>query len=118
MERKRGMLQAGAFDSRIKSYNVSTSEKWLGYLTGPAGALLLNAVLASYLNVYYPNRALRFARASFVSPLGEIRSGWEYDGDKLIITATVPCNATAEIRLPDGQTHAVGCGEHTFQCDA
>ncbi len=53
MERKRGMLQAGAFASRIKSCNVSTSEKWLGYLAGPAGALLLNAVLASYLNVYY-----------------------------------------------------------------
>ncbi len=26
---------------------------WLGYLLGPAGALLLNAVLATYLNVYY-----------------------------------------------------------------
>ena len=30
-----------------------TAEKWLGYLLGPAGALLLNAVLATYLNVYY-----------------------------------------------------------------
>lgn len=41
------------FASRIKSENVVASEKWLGYLVGPAGALLLNAVLASYLNVYY-----------------------------------------------------------------
>ncbi len=39
--------------SRIQSAQVSKSEKWLGYLIGPAGALLLNAVLASYLNVYY-----------------------------------------------------------------
>lgn len=39
--------------SRIKSPDVTKSEKWLGYLIGPAGALLLNAVLASYLNVYY-----------------------------------------------------------------
>ncbi len=39
--------------SRIKSENVTKSEKWLGYLLGPAGALLLNAVLATYLNVYY-----------------------------------------------------------------
>lgn len=40
-------------DSRIKSADVTKSEKWLGYLLGPAGALLLNAVLATYLNVYY-----------------------------------------------------------------
>lgn len=40
-------------NSRIKSENVTNSEKWLGYLLGPAGALLLNAVLATYLNVYY-----------------------------------------------------------------
>ena len=39
--------------SRIKSDNVKGNEKWLGYLVGPAGALLLNAVLSSYLNVYY-----------------------------------------------------------------
>ena len=39
--------------SRIRSVEVTKSEKWLGYLFGPAGALLLNAVLASYLNVYY-----------------------------------------------------------------
>ena len=39
--------------SRIKSPEVTKSEKWLGYLIGPAGALLLNAVLATYLNVYY-----------------------------------------------------------------
>ena len=39
--------------SRIASDEVTGKEKWLGYLLGPAGALLLNAVLATYLNVYY-----------------------------------------------------------------
>lgn len=38
---------------KITGENVTAREKWLGYLIGPAGALLLNAVLASYLNVYY-----------------------------------------------------------------
>lgn len=42
-----------ALQSRVMSEDVRSSEKWLGYLVGPAGALLLNAVLASYLNVYY-----------------------------------------------------------------
>lgn len=39
--------------SRIDSGEVSRKEKWLGYLLGPAGALLLNAVLGTYLNVFY-----------------------------------------------------------------
>ncbi len=39
--------------SRIRSKNVTGAEQWLGYLIGPSGALLLNAVLATYLNVYY-----------------------------------------------------------------
>ena len=39
--------------SLIRSTEVTKKEKWLGYLLGPAGALLLNAVLATYLNVYY-----------------------------------------------------------------
>jgi GPH family glycoside/pentoside/hexuronide:cation symporter len=39
--------------SLVKSPEVNKKEKWLGYLLGPAGALLLNAVLATYLNVYY-----------------------------------------------------------------
>ena len=39
--------------SAVKSPEVKTKEKWFGYLLGPAGALLLNAVLATYLNVYY-----------------------------------------------------------------
>ena len=39
--------------SLVRSLEVSRKEKWLGYLLGPAGALLLNAVLATYLNVYY-----------------------------------------------------------------
>ena len=40
-------------ETKIHTEKVTRSEKWLGYLVGPAGALLLNAVLASYLNVYY-----------------------------------------------------------------
>ena len=47
------VLEKKYFDSRLQSSAVTKSEKWLGYLLGPCGALLLNAVLATYLNVYY-----------------------------------------------------------------
>ncbi len=46
-------LRAKAFSSRIDSAEVKGAERWLGYLLGPTGALLLNAVLATYLNVFY-----------------------------------------------------------------
>lgn len=47
------ILSGRIFNSRVHSKNVEGKEKWLGYLLGPCGALLLNAVLATYLNVYY-----------------------------------------------------------------
>ncbi len=46
-------LNSPLLNSRVKRDEVKKSEKWLGYLLGPSGALLLNAVLATYLNVYY-----------------------------------------------------------------
>ena len=47
------LMSRKIFRSRITSENVTAKERWLGYLLGPAGALLLNAVLSTYLNVYY-----------------------------------------------------------------
>lgn len=47
------MLNGKVFNSRVHSKNVTGKEKWLGYLLGPCGALLFNAVLATYLNVFY-----------------------------------------------------------------
>lgn len=47
------MLSGRIFNSKVKSQNVTGKEKWLGYLVGPCGALLFNAVMATYLNVYY-----------------------------------------------------------------
>ncbi|SDZ57248.1 glycoside/pentoside/hexuronide:cation symporter, GPH family [Evansella caseinilytica] len=53
MARFRDILQLPAFHSRVTSKDTTKKEQFIGYLIGPAGALLLNAVLATYLNVYY-----------------------------------------------------------------
>jgi glycoside/pentoside/hexuronide:cation symporter, GPH family len=50
---KQKLVERKLFQSRIHTDDVKPAEKWLGYLLGPAGALLLNAVLGTYLNVYY-----------------------------------------------------------------
>ena len=48
------IFDSKALSSRVKTENISAKEKWLGYLIGPAGALLINAILGgSFLNIYY-----------------------------------------------------------------
>lgn len=47
-------LSASVWNSRIRSQNVTSKEKWIGYLLGPCGVLLINAILGgTYLNQYY-----------------------------------------------------------------
>ncbi len=50
---KQMKLSGKGWGSRITDTQVTKKEQWIGYLVGPAGALLLNAVLATYLNVFY-----------------------------------------------------------------
>lgn len=40
---KAKFFEKRALDSRLTSPDVTAKEKWLGYLLGPSGALLLNA---------------------------------------------------------------------------
>lgn len=48
------MLDGRIFNSRIRSRNVTRKEKWLGYLLGPCGALLLNGILGgTFLNQFW-----------------------------------------------------------------
>ena len=47
------LVERGVFQSKVRMADVGRGEKWLWYLLCTEGALLLNAVLATYLNVYY-----------------------------------------------------------------
>lgn len=54
---KNGGLLEGAFlshiwDSRIKSANVHTNERLLGYVAGPFGIMMLQSIVNSYFNQY------------------------------------------------------------------
>ena len=51
--RKR-ILDGRIFDSKAMGSSVSNKEKWIGYLIGPCGALVVNAILGgSFLNLFY-----------------------------------------------------------------
>ena len=50
----KNLLDSKFFDSRITSPNVTAKEKWIGFLIGPTGALLVNAILGGgFLNIFY-----------------------------------------------------------------
>ena len=57
-----------------------------------------------------PGRELGYAKAEWHSPVGKIRSAWEYREGKLVFDFTVPVPATIE--LPDERSYTVPEGEH------
>ena len=52
----------------------------------------------------------------YISPKGEIRSEWFYEGEKCVISVEIPCNLKAKVILPDGNEHIANPGRHTYEC--
>lgn len=47
------LINNNVFDSKIHTNRIDKKEMYLGYFLGPIGVILMNAILSSYLNVYY-----------------------------------------------------------------
>ncbi|WP_123039600.1 alpha-L-rhamnosidase [Cohnella candidum] len=52
-----------------------------------------------HIEPLFGTKALTYAKASHLSPYGNIESGWRVDGDRISVNVTVPVNATAEVVL-------------------
>lgn len=63
-----------------------------------------------------PGGGLTWAKGSVETPYGRVSSDWRIDGDRFAITVEVPVGATCELVMPDGATHALANGRHTFDC--
>lgn len=50
---KKGFFNRKMWDSKINSENTTLKERVFGYLLGPVGALFLNAIMGTYINLYY-----------------------------------------------------------------
>lgn len=61
-----------------------------------------------------PDRRLSFARASFESIRGTIKSHWTLSGDQFTLRVTIPANATATVTLPNAEIHEIGSGDYEF----
>lgn len=54
-----------------------------------------------------PCGLLKYARASYLAPCGEIESAWRYEKDQIIFEVSIPANTSARILLPDGREEKI-----------
>lgn len=64
-----------------------------------------------------PLPGMEWASARHDTPYGPATVGWRRADGRVTITATVPPNATAAVRLPDGQSFDVATGTHEWVVD-
>ena len=62
-----------------------------------------------------PGGSFTYAKAGFRSVYGQVECGWERNGDSYRLSVKVPCNTTAEVRLPNGKKQLMSSGQFTFE---
>ena len=62
-----------------------------------------------------PDESLTHAGLSYMSGYGLIEISWKKENGLFAMDVKVPCNTTAQIVLPDGETHTVGSGSYHFE---
>lgn len=58
-----------------------------------------------------------WANVSYDSPYGTIKSHWKKNLQHLEWDVTIPCNTTAYVYLPNGETKIIGSGSYYFSCE-
>ena len=60
-----------------------------------------------------PGRQLGFARATWDSPVGQIKSAWQFEADRLVFDITVPI--PADVILPNGEKREIAKGDYHYE---
>lgn len=107
-----GLDEKGVPVDSHNHYAPGSVVAWLfGYC---AGIRPLEAGFKKVLTQPIPGGSLTWAKAEFESIHGLISSCWRIEGDVFVLDVVTPVEA--EVRLPDGETHEVKNGSHTFSC--
>ena len=103
-----GVRADGTVHDSLNHYSYGAISGWLfGGVCGislEAGTLKIRP---------QPGRELGWAKGEWHSPVGTVKSAWEYRGDSLVFEISVP--APALIELPDGRRYEVKEGEHHYE---
>lgn len=105
-----GINEKGEVKASLNHYSYGAVTGWL--FSGVCGICLREGRITIQP---LPNKALQYAKAAYHSPLGEIVSGWKYEGDKIIYEMQIPSNAEAEVFLPDGRRKVLAAGDWTIE---
>lgn len=79
-----------------------------------AGLQRLEPTWTRFLVQPRPGGGITRAETSHRTPHGEAAVAWRLASGRLTVTVTVPEACVAELVLPDGATHEVPPGTHTF----
>lgn len=63
-----------------------------------------------------PGGGVSWSKTSVITPYGEVRVNWRIELGTLYLEATIPCNTSANITLPDGSVYNTGSGYYVFTC--
>ena len=103
-----GVRADGTVHDSLNHYSYGAVSGWL--FRGVCGISLCAGKLTLRPQ---PGRELGYAKAEWKSPVGTIRSAWEYRGDMLHFDFEVPIPAA--IVLPNGDCFDVEEGEHHYE---
>jgi alpha-L-rhamnosidase len=107
-----GIDDAGRPTDSMNHYAFGAVVGWL--FSRVAGIRPLAPGFARVLIAPCPGGSFTYARCSYESSTGRIRSDWRIEGGRFILALEIPVDA--EVRMPDGSTHAVGAGAHALDC--
>ncbi len=103
-----GVISAEGMNS-LNHYSYGSIEAWMyGYVCGirQAEPGFRRAILEPH-----PDQRLGFAKGTLETAAGVYESSWSYDeSGRVTYTFTVPFNAEAKLRLPDGRTAVLTAG--------
>ena len=108
-----GINEKGEVKASLNHYSYGAVSGWL--FSGVCGIRVEGGRITIKPQ---PDRALEYARAVYRSPVGEIASGWKYEGDRLILEVEIPANTRAEVMLPDGRRENVTAGKYAWSMES
>ena len=107
MEKDRAPLDS------MNHYSYGTFCGWL--MSRAAGIIVENNQIIIHP---YPNKLMGYVKASYNSPIGKIKSSWEFKDGNLFMEVEIPSNCTAIIITPDNKEHRVESGLFNFKYKA
>ncbi len=102
-----GINEKGEVKASLNHYSYGAICGWL--FGGVCGIRLKDGKIAISPQ---PHKSLQYAKAVYNSPVGEIISGWKYEGEKVTYEIQIPSNVEAQVILPDGRREVLTAGSY------